>query len=460
MLMSPLPSIDLTEVRVPTMFSSRVIHGNGPSRVAVLEPPAPMLTRSYVLTGAAAALVFALAAACAPDSTRSVDGGETPAPSPYLYVWAGAENEGDSDFLAVIDVDPGSDSYGEIVSSVPVGLRGMAHHTEHVMPEGDSLFMNSFRAGASFVIDLSRPLAPRVVSSFTAMGDYTYPHTFERLPGGNVLATFQTKGEGNKVAGGLVELDPAGNLVRAADAADPIDPELRAYSVTPIPSLDLAVSTTADTWTEANGTSFQVWRLSDLKLLATVPLPSGELGYEHRDPAEVRLLSDSVTAMLTTFTCALYRLRDLESEEPRAELVYVLPWETYDTDECGIPATRGRFWLQTYAHANGSSLISLDISDPSNPVLVDELTWPERWWPHWISIEPRGDRVVLTSGTGATEYEVLLAILDPETGELAWDTTFHDPGSAEPGVSFARARWPHGEAGPARPHGAVFARPR
>jgi hypothetical protein len=380
--------------------------------------------------------------------------------SPYLYVWAGAETEGESDFLAVLDADPASDRYGEVLATVPVGVRGGAHHSEHVMPRGDSLFVNSFAAGRSFVIDLSDPLEPGVAGSFGAVGEYTYPHTFERLPSGNVLATFQTKGEGNDVAGGLVELDPSGNVVRAVDVADPVDPEIRAYSVTPIPRLDRAVSTTSDMWSEANGTSFQVWRLSDLALLATVPLSPGERGYEHRDPAEVRLLSDSVTAMMTTFTCAMYRLHDLETEEPWAELVNVLPWSDYETDECGIPATRDDIWLQTYGNAQGSSLISYDLSDPSNPVLLDRLEWDEAWWPHWISIEPDGNRVVLTSSTGATRTKVLLAHLDPQTGELAWDSTFRDPGSDEIGVEFDRQSWPHGEAGPAKPHGAVFSRPR
>jgi len=404
-------------------------------------------------------LGLAILPGCSSDSGE-VSGDAESAPSPFLYVWAGADAEEESDFLAVIDVDPASARYGEIVASVPVGVSGGAHHSEHVMPSGDSLFVNSFTAGASYVIDLSNPLEPRVTSSFNAMGEYTYPHTFERLPNGNILSTFQTKGEGNEVAGGLVELDPAGNLVRVADAADPVDPEIRAYSVTPIPRKNLAVSTTSDMWAKASGTSFQVWRLSDLSLLKTVMLPRGELGYEHRDPAEVRLLSDSVTAMMTTFTCALYRLHDLDSDQPRAELVNVLPWADYETDECGIPATRGRFWLQTYAHSDGSSLISLDISDPSNPVVLDELAWDQAWWPHWISIEPEGNRVVLTSGKGATQYKVLVANLDPQTGALEFDMTFRDRGSQEPGVSFARTSWPHGEAGAAKPHGAVFSRVR
>ncbi|MFV1988293.1 MAG: hypothetical protein ACC682_13500 [Gemmatimonadota bacterium] len=378
------------------------------------------------------------------------------ASSPFLYVWAGADAEDDSDFLAVIDADPQSESYGAIVASVAVGVNGHAHHSEHVMPAGDSLFVNSFRDGSSFVIDLSDPMRPRVANSFRAMGDYTYPHTFERLPNGHVLATFQTKGEGNETAGGLVELDPAGNFVRAADAADPADPEIRAYSVTPIPKLDRAVSTTTDMWAKANGTSFQVWRLSDLTLLKTVVLSPGERGYEHRDPAEVRLLADSVTAMMTTFTCAMYRLHDLDSDEPRAELVNVLPWADYETDACGIPATTGHIWLQTYANSNGSALISLDITDPSSPTVLDELRWDEAWSPHWISIEPGGRRVVLTSGEGATQYRVLVIDLDPETGALAFDTTFRDRETGEVGVSFDRSSWPHGAAGAAKPHGAVF----
>ncbi|UCF21544.1 MAG: hypothetical protein JSU87_09230 [Gemmatimonadota bacterium] len=413
------------------------------------------------LRALALASLFSASLSCAPDGSQAPGRpAEFPAPSPFLYVWAGAENEEDSDFLAVIDADPGSRRYAEIVASVAVGLRGMAHHSEHVMPEADTLFVNSFGAGASFLIDLSDPLDPKLAGSFREMGEYTHPHTFERLPGGNVLAAFQTKGEGNQLAGGLVELDPGGRLVRASDAADPVDPELRAYSVTPIPTIDRAVSTTSDMWAQAQGTSFQVWRLSDLTLLKTIRLPRGPLGYEQRDPAEVRLLPDSTTAILTTFSCAMYLLHDLESDEPWAELIHVMPWQTYDTDECGIPLTRGRFWVQTYAHSDGSALVALDISDPSNPVVVDRLTLEQPWWPHWISLEPEGDRIVLTSGAGATQYRVLVVRLDFQTGRLQLDTTFRDRGSDEPGVSFDRTSWPHGEAGPARPHGAVFSRPK
>ncbi|MDP2471078.1 MAG: selenium-binding protein SBP56-related protein [Candidatus Palauibacterales bacterium] len=408
------------------------------------------------------AFLLPFALSCAPGDREAPDANGPPketasAASPYLFVWAGAVNDGDSDFLAVIDADPESARYGEILSSLSVGLKGGAHHTEHVMPAGDTLFANAFQAGTTFLFDISDPLDPKVAGSFEAMGEYTYPHTFERLPNGDVLATFQTMGEGNEVAGGLVELDPSGGFVRSSAAADPVDPELRAYSVTPIPKLDRAVSTTSDMWEEHISTSFQAWRLSDLALLHTVRLPEGPLGYEHEDPAEVRLLPDSVTAILTTFTCAMYLLHDLETDEPWAELVHVLPWDAYP-NHCGVPATRGRYWVQPYARGDSSALISMDISDPSNPVELDRLTLDESWAPHWISMEPEGDRIVVTSAEGSTLYRVLIVHLDPETGSLALDSTFRSPGAERPGVSFDRTEWPHGEAGPARPHGTVFSR--
>jgi len=414
-------------------------------------------TRRHVRASLAAAFLALAPLACQPAAEEAAD--TAPRASSWLYVWAGAETPGDSDFLAVVDADPASARYGEIVSSVPVGVRGMAHHSEHVMPAGDTLWVNSFHAGATFLVDLSDPLAPGVAGAFRDVGEFSHPHSYERLPGGNVLVTFQMRGAGNAAPGGLVELDPAGGFVRGTFADDPVDPELRPYSATPIPALDRVVSTTTDMFAEKLGTSFQLWRLSDLTLLKTVRLPEGPRGNEHMDPAEIRLLADSTTAILTTFTCAMYLLGGLDTDDPWAELVHTLPWTNYDTDDCAIPATRGRYWVQAYGNANGSALVSLDVSDPRAPRVVDELRMGEPWWPHWISMEPEGDRIVVTSNPGSTLYRVLVVRLDPETGALELDATFRDPGSAEPGVTFLREVWPHGPAGPARPHGSVFSRP-
>jgi len=48
---------------------------------------------------------------------------------------------------------------------------------------------------------------------------------------------------------------------------------------------------------------------------------------------------------------------------------------------------------------------------------------------------------------------------DEETGALELDERFRDEKTGEVGVSFERAVWPHGETGPARPHGVLFVAP-
>ena len=74
--------------------------------------------------------------------SRSTDAGAPRAsePAAYLFVWAGDqdEREGDSNFLAVIDVDSASATYRQIVATAPIGtVGGMPHHSEAEMPPDD-----------------------------------------------------------------------------------------------------------------------------------------------------------------------------------------------------------------------------------------------------------------------------------------------------------------------------------
>ena len=134
--------------------------------------------------------LISLGFGCAPQEPRDqVDVTEAAivTSSRHLFVWAGDADEKDSDFLAVLDVDPESPSYAEVVATLPVGLSGMAHHTEHSMAEDGRLFANAFSAGATFIFGLTDPLHPTLISSFTDVGDYTYPHSFERMDPSRVL---------------------------------------------------------------------------------------------------------------------------------------------------------------------------------------------------------------------------------------------------------------------------------
>jgi hypothetical protein len=102
--------------------------------------------------------------------------------------------------------------------------------------------------------------------------------------------------------------------------------------------------------------------------------------------------------------------------------------------------------------------VSLDVSDAEHPREVARLTLGAEQVPHWIALEPSGDRLVITGYRDLATW-VLLAKLDRATGGLRLDSTFKVPGATQVGVPFGRDQWPHGATGPAVPHGAVFARP-
>jgi hypothetical protein len=127
-----------------------------------------------------------------------------------------------------------------------------------------------------------------------------------------VLATFQNKGAPDSGAGGLAELDPLGIFLRGTDAADPVDPELRPYSLAPVPNLDRVVTTIGDMWQKLMGRSVQIWRLFNLALLKSVLHSPGPRGDENIDVAEARLL-DEVDKLWSEI---LDRLRQ-ESHPPR-----------------------------------------------------------------------------------------------------------------------------------------------
>ena len=167
----------------------------------------------------------------------------------HLYLWTASVDSTQPDFLAVLDVTADSGRYGRLVTTLPVpGLGNSPHHTEHAMPADGQLFANGFGSGRSFIFDLTDPGMPRIAAEFGDVEGYSHPHSFLRLPNGNILATFQMRHEaGAMVPGGLVELTPAAQPVRSSSANGPsIDPATRVYSAGVVPALDRIVTTTTD----------------------------------------------------------------------------------------------------------------------------------------------------------------------------------------------------------------------
>jgi hypothetical protein len=402
----------------------------------------------------------------------------TPPAGGYLFVWAADSAGTSSDFLGVIDASRSSPTYGSVVASVPTGVAGThPHHTEAVLGANNHLLANGFHAGRTWLYDLSAPRTPKILTSFGDLGGFSHPHSYVRLPNGNVLTTFQYKADsaapaasashahdtmsagGAHTTGGLVEMDERGTVIRTVSASDSAIPDryIYPYSALPIPALDRVLSTTTD-MDEGNkkATSqwVQLWRLSDLTLLRSIALPPGPRGDEHQFTGEPLLLPDGKSAYIHTFNCGLYLVRgigSMDGDDPRATFV-----KGFEGKNCGVPVLAGHYWLQTVPEAH--ALVSLDIADPEHPREVATLKLGDDEQPHWIAIDGTGRRVALNSAGAGTGNRLFIIDFDPASGALTMDERFRDAGATRPGVSFNRKTWPHGFSGKAIPHGTVFSR--
>jgi hypothetical protein len=371
----------------------------------------------------------------------------------YLFAWTGDAAGKGNDFLAVIDADPSSATYGHLMATLATDQQTKRiHHTEYTMPASGMLFANDHDAGRTFIFDLRDSLHPKIAASFTDVAGYMHPHSYVRLPNGHVLATFQhahhaeSKGAGQ--SGGLVEIDDQGNVIRSASSADPAFPDalLTPYGLVVLPELDRVVSTNSSMHFDDifSGTTYQVWRLSDLKLLKTAYLDVAENRYAHISPEEPRLGPDG-SVFVQTLGCGIERITGINTDEPRSQLVHSFPGNW-----CGVPTIVGHYLIQSVPAIHG--LIVVDIANATKPVEMSRLKLSDTYEPHWTGWDAKTRRVVVTG----SESRLYLLNFDPGTGTLTLDENFHDA-EGKAGFNFDR-EWPQGWTGSGKPHGVVFSR--
>jgi hypothetical protein len=380
---------------------------------------------------------------------------ETKVSGHYLFAWTGDVAHMGNDFLAVIDADPHSAFYGRLITTLETDQRTIViHHTEYEMPVSGMLFANDHDAGRTFIFDLRDALHPKIVTSFTDMAGYMHPHSYLRLPNGHVLVSFQHAHHGGGMgrmgaSGGLVEIDDTGKVIRSASSADPAfaDALLTPYSLVILPELDRVVSTNSSMHLEDifSGVTYQVWRLSDLKLLKTAYFDVGDNRYSQIGPEEPRLGPDG-SIFVQTLGCGIERITGLNSNEPSSRLVHTFPGNF-----CGVPTIVGHYLVQSIPETHG--LAVLDLANPAKPVEVADLKLSDTFRPHWTSWDAKMQRLVVTG----SESRLFLLKLDMATGAIAVDDAFHDE-EGKPGFNFADRTWPHGWKGSGLPHGVVFSR--
>ena len=413
---------------------------------------------------------------------RAAERSDTAATTPagdgkYLFVFAGdgdhakkmsgdhkhgaavaADTTHHSDFLAVIDVDSTSATYAQVVATAPIGATGtMPHHMELEMPTGGRpLFASGFMAGRTYLFDLSDPKHPRVTGTLDTVPGLRVPHSFVRLADGNVLATMQFGSErAMGRPGGLALFSPEGHVVRTGSSADSAmrGASIRTYALDVAPSTDRVLTTSSPMDTERTADVVQLWRLSDLTLLRTLPVPHATTDTMWHYPFELRFLADGKTALMNTYYCAFYALSGLDGDAPVIERVLALEYPRYNG--CSVPLLVGHWWIMPVTEAH--EFVVLDVSDPRRPRVASAIASDSTFWPHWLARDPGGTRRLVASSEGA-HGSVRLMQFDSTSGRLTWDERFRDRPSSALGVSFERTTWPHGKTGRAVPHGSIFSR--
>jgi hypothetical protein len=251
------------------------------------------------------------------------------------------------------------------------------------------------------------------------------------------------------VHGGLVEIDEDGHAVRARSTADPshADGPLMAYSLLPLPDIDRVLVTNSGMRDQdPNGQTYQMFRLSDLKLLSTDVLDPGKGQFGQINPEEARRGPDGVV-YIQTLGCGVERVSNLTAAHPKSHLVYQFPGSM-----CGVPSLVSHYWIQTVPILH--AVIVVDLTAPSEPKEVSRVVLDGAINPHWTGYDSRTHRLAVT---GYGEARLFMLLFDPSTGALALDQAFHDE-AGRPGFDAGFRVWPHGWTGAGQIHGVVFSK--
>lgn len=412
------------------------------------------------------AIIFAITAPAQPGMTQTG--------SPYLLVLAGDKDGAQEDFLAVIDLKPGSPTLGKAVATKPIGHRGsMPHHMEYELPPpGKLLFANAHHPEETLLVDISDPLAIVIRKRLRPPPPLRFQHDYARLPNGNVLTGFLRSEGASPMAtdradpgghGGIAEYTEGGRLLRSASAAVAgFKAPVRLYAVLPMLDQDRIVTTSARMMEKYSADVVQIWRYSDLKLLHTISLPPGKkrdgtpLGWSAMMPFAAREMADG-SVLINSYGCAFYRLTRLSSADPKIDHVYDIhgrdPATEWTRVGCSVPLVIGKHWIMPVA--SSESVYVLDVSDPASPREVSRLAMPAEFGAHWAAKDPLSDRIAIGAEL-EKEKGIFILRFDEATGQLSFDPGIVSLGGPPGYIELETQPWPHGASGPAWGHAALF----
>jgi len=357
----------------------------------------------------AASLLAVVALNLAGNAFANDKNGEHERREKTLYVWAGDQARVAADFLAVIDFDEDSRTYGKVLRTVPIpapGNAGNESHHCHLSTDNNILACGgllSLLSGQNsiFFFDVSNARRPRFLFSANA-SQSSITDDFLPLDGGGFLVTQMGSAMGG-APGRLAEFDSHLRLAEEWPTNPPQD-GFNPHGISARPELNLMV--TADFILPASTLNIvpgdpvlrgaiRVWDLENRSILRTIPIPSAvgtmDVKLIPRDPqgrAFTAGMFDGLVYLVDTAAGTAQVVFDCENIVPHIE----------------VPVRGGMTQLLTMNH-KGDRLFfglfqagqvgALDVSDPEQPVQAGIVNLGVHAGPHLIALTDDDQRLVV-----------------------------------------------------------------
>lgn len=356
-----------------------------------------------------------------------------------LYIWTRDADHQESDFLAVVDVDPKSESYGSVIATAPTNSpANEAHHFGYTV-NADRIFAGGIITNKAYIYDVKTdPRNPKLIKTVDLdVTGYSGPHSFYAVPGGMMIAMLGAADGGGP--GALVLVDDDGNFKEAWPVIRPDGSPGYMYDVGVKPEMNRMITSAwshpehvkGGTHLEHSAKEIVIWDWKKKEILR-----EEEVGTA---PFAVRWMHGPDG--LGGFTCAalgnsIWYWEDADGDGSlEVHRVVQLP-------ENSIPADMRVSYDNRYLYVSlwgGGKVQQYDISDPKSPELVSEVPLPQ---PNMMKLSPDSRRLYVTNS--------ILSSLDGDVTFGAWliqvgsDGMQIDEGFDPDFLSFAT--------GPAGPH--------
>ncbi len=140
-------------------------------------------------------------------------------PEKFLYLFCVDADAQDNDFVAVIDVEAGSPTFGRVTKTVDLGSKGNETHHWGYTDDRTRIWAGGLLSSRIWIIDVAtdpaNPRVEKVLDDVPKVTGLSGPHTYYALPG-RMLINF-LGAEGGGLPAGMAEFTNDGRFIRKID---------------------------------------------------------------------------------------------------------------------------------------------------------------------------------------------------------------------------------------------------